>query len=118
MFTHYKTRFLHIFILIALLLTLLYFPRNAYAALIISDINPRTISNLSDNTITITGNDFVMGTVVSIDGYGTLSTSYFSNTTLMAIVPPGVPVGTYDITVTNPDSSSATLPNSLVIVTE
>src|SRR4030043_114625 len=36
--------------------------------------------------------------------------------TLLAIVPSGIPIGTYTVAVTNPDSSTSSLPNSLKVV--
>jgi len=93
-------------------------PQPALAALGISSVNPSTISNTQSNTITITGTDFETGAVVSLDTFGPLSTNFFSETTLFAIVPSGLPVGIYSVTVTNPDSTSATLVNALTVVNQ
>jgi len=102
-------------LLISVVFGLIFLPTNAIAALLITSVTPSVISTLQDNTITITGIDFVAGSIVSLDGYSSLSTSFFSNTTLLALVPSGIPIGTYTVTVTNPDSSMASIDNSLSV---
>jgi hypothetical protein len=103
-------------IIFSFLLALMILPTNAQAALELISVNPSIISNLQANTITITGNDFASGSIASLDGYGSLSTSYFSNTTLLALVPGGISTGYYTLTVTNPDTSTASLPNALQVI--
>jgi hypothetical protein len=110
------SQYLNILVIIFTLFGLIFFPINAKAALLIMGVSPNTISNQQSNTITVTGIEFVMGAVVSLDSFGSLNTSFFSNTTLLAVVPSGIPIGIYTVTVTNPDSSSASLPNSLSVV--
>ncbi len=107
---------IRILIMCSIIFALIFLPTVAKAALVVSSVTPDTISNLQNNTITITGNDFVLGAVVSLDGYGALSTSYFSNTSLMAVVPAGIPTGVYTLTITNPDLSTVSLPNSVTII--
>jgi hypothetical protein len=111
-----SSRYFNLILLILVVFGLIFLPTNAKAALLITGVSPSTISNIQNNSITITGTDFVIGSVVSLDGYSTLNTSFFSNTTLMALVPSGVPIGTYTVTVTNPDTSSASLINSLNVI--
>ena len=106
----------NLIMLLAVVLGVLFLPTNATAALLITSVSPNNISNLQNNTITITGTDFMMGSVVSLDGYASLTTSFFSATTMMALVPAGTPAGIYTVTVTNPDSSFASLNNSLNVV--
>ena len=108
----------NIIALISVLTMLLIFPTIVKAALEIIGVTPEIISNGYVNTITILGNDFVSGAVVSIDGYGSISTSYSSSTTLIATVPAGIPPGIYTITVTNPDLSNTSLAEALTIITE
>ena len=110
--------FLGLLLLIITIMVLIFLPSPVQAALLINSVTPNFISNVMNNTITITGNDFVLGAVVSLDGYGSLSTSYFSNTTLMAVVPAGIPAGIYTVTVTNPDLSTASLFNSLNVTSQ
>lgn len=107
---------LNLILSISTVIALILFPSIARATPVINGVIPDTISNQQNNTIAISGNDFVMGAVVSLDGYGSLNTSYFSITTLMAVVPIGIPAGTYTVTVTNPDSSTASLANSLHVI--
>lgn len=110
--------YINIYVLISVVTILLLVPTGAKAALGISGVTPEIISNGHDNTITISGNDFVSGAVVSLDGYGSLNTSYFSSTTLMATVPAGILHGIYTATVTNPDLSTASLANALTVIPE
>jgi hypothetical protein len=110
------SRYINLLLMMITIIGLLYLPTKAKAALLITGVNPNTISNQQVNTITVSGTDFVLGAVVSLDGYSSLSTSFFSNTTLRAAVPAGIPVGTYTVTVTNPDASAASLPNSLTVI--
>ena len=110
--------YINIIVLITVLTMLLFFPTAVKAALEIIGVTPDIISNGHDNTITISGNDFITGAVISLDGYGSLSTSYLSSTTLMATVPAGIPLGIYTITVTNPDLSTASLANTLTVIPE
>jgi hypothetical protein len=109
-------RYINFLLIIITIIGLLFLPSNVKAALLITGVSPNTISNQQVNSITITGTDFVMGAVVSLDGYSSLTTSFFSNTTLRAEVPSGIPVGIYTVTVTNPDTSTASLPNSLTVI--
>lgn len=111
------SHYINSILLISTLISLGLFPTNAKAALVITGVSPDTISTLQNNTITVSGTDFVMGAIVSLDGYASLTTSYFSNTTLMAAVPAGIPVGIYTVTVINPDASTASLSNALNVVT-
>lgn len=110
--------FFHIITLMAVAIGLLVYPTNANAALVISGVTPSTVSNNHESTITVTGNDFVDGAVISLFGYGSLTTSFSSPTNLLANVPAGVPAGIYTIRVTNPDSSTASLSDALNVVPE
>lgn len=107
-----------IVILISLATGLLLSPTTAQAALVISSVFPSSVSNSHESTITISGNDFAIGAIVSLDGYGSLITSFSSTTSLSANVPAGVPVGTYSVTVTNPNSSTASLSDALTVISE
>jgi len=49
-------------------------------------------------------------------GYGNLNTTFYSTTTLFVEVPTNVPVGSYSVTVTNPDSTTFTLQNVLTVI--
>ncbi|MGW8250056.1 MAG: hypothetical protein ACWGO1_05395 [Anaerolineales bacterium] len=79
-------------------------------------IQPAVVSNATSVGLTITGADFVDGAQVRIEGYGVLSTSFVSSTTLTALLPAGVSPGTYTVTVINPDTTSASLQSALQVV--
>ena len=102
--------------ILALFTGLFAFPSNVKAALEITGVTPSSISYGHETPITISGNDFTAGALASLDGYGSLSTSFVSLTTLTSIVPAGVPVGNYTLTITNPDLSAASLANALSVV--
>ena len=107
---------LPIFAMIISLVGAFYHVVPALAALAITSISPNIVPNDRSTLITVTGTDFQLGAVVSLDGYSPLTTSFFSNTTLFADIPAGVSTGIYGITVTNPDLNSATLLNSLTVI--
>jgi hypothetical protein len=84
-------------------------------ALTVDGVNPSSVVNDSNKTITITGTLFASGAVVSLNGYGSLPTTYVDATTLKAVVPEGIPSGQYTVTVTNADMSTNSLTNGLII---
>ena len=86
-----------------------------YAALGIASVSPNSIVNNAARTITVTGTDFVSGAVVSLNGYGDLSTTFTNATTLSAVVPARIPAGQYTVKVTNPDTTTAVLNNGLTV---
>ncbi len=114
-----KNKILVIFnisLILALVFAFASIPPNVMAAMMIDNVSPSIISNQKANTITVTGAEFSSGAVVSLDGYAQLTTSFFSSTSLLAIVPAGIPNGVYTVTVTNPDTSTASLPDALSVV--
>ena len=113
-----RSIYINILAIISILTMLLIFPTVVKAAFEIIGVTPAIISAASENTIIISGNDFVSGAVVSLDGFGSLNTSYVSSTTLSATVPSGIPQGIYTLTVTNPDTSVASLANALTVISE
>ena len=90
-------------------------PASSASALGVVSVAPNLIINNTANTISIGGSDFEVGSIVSLDGYGTLSTTYVSPITLSAVVPGGMTKGVYTVTVTNTDASTASLPNGLTV---
>lgn len=90
-------------------------PLTARAALGITSVSPNMVSNNQSTTITVSGSDFLNTTIVSLDGFGNLATSFFSATTLTAVVPAGTPEGIYTVTVTNGDGTSYSLSNGLTV---
>ena len=84
--------------------------------LALSGVEPDTLVSQSGGTLSIYGSDFSTATVARLVGYGLLDTAYANSTALQAVVPPGVPAGTYDLEVSE-DSTSATLPAAVTITT-
>jgi hypothetical protein len=68
-------------------------------------------------TLTVTGTDFQDGAVVKLGASGSdLATTFVSDSSLTAVVPPGQTAGVYDVVVENPDGGTATLTGALTIV--
>jgi len=107
---------INIFLLTSIVIGLLIFPIGVKAALVLSGVTPSVIANDQINTITISGTELIDGAVVSLDGFGPLTTSYSTISTLMATVPAGIPIGAYTVTVTNPDLSTTSLANALTVI--
>lgn len=85
-------------LLIALLTT--FFPvMYVYAAHSITSVSPAQIVNDVDTTMTITGANFDSTAEVSLGGYGSLLRLTQSATEITALVPAGVPAGSYTVTV-------------------
>lgn len=83
--------------------------------LAITEVRPTAVSNLSDSEIVITGTGFVSGATVVVSRSGGLATTFVSDMLLRALLPAGTVPGTYDITVINPDATSATLTAALQV---
>lgn len=95
---HKSLQIISLALLAALMVALA--PRPAYAQLGISSIQPSSVVFGAGTTITIQGTDFVDGaSVVILNGYGALATSFQNSTVLTAVVPATTPVGTYDVVV-------------------
>ena len=91
-------------------------PARAEVLIEIISVQPNVVSNAASVNLLISGADFIDGAEVKLEGYGVLSTSYNSSTSLTAQLPAGVPPGAYTVTVLNPDASSASLQNALQVV--
>jgi len=83
--------------------------------LALTSIEPDTLVSQTGGTLSIYGSGFTTATVARLVGFGLLETTYVNSTALTAVVPPGIPAGTYDLQVSE-DSTSATLPAALAIV--
>ena len=83
--------------------------------LALTGIEPDTLVSETGGTLSIYGSGFTTATVARLVGFGLLDTTYVNSTALRAVVPPGLPAGTYDLQVSE-DSISATLPSALTIV--
>lgn len=78
------------------------------AAPAITAVSPSNGSALGGTRITLTGDNFLPGARVSIGGNPAFAVAVGSSTTLTATTNSGTP-GTFDVTVTNPDTQAATL---------
>ncbi|MBV8517928.1 MAG: IPT/TIG domain-containing protein [Acidobacteria bacterium] len=82
------------------------------ALLVLASITPHTGSVAGGTTLTLTGDGFQPGAVVLVDDVA-VPTTFVSPTTLTATTP-AHDAGAVDITVLNPDSTSATLANGFL----
>ena len=81
------------------------------AAPSVTAIQPSTVVNDRDTTFSITGANFFDHPAppqVTVDGVALRDVEFISSTELRALGGLGLPVGTRDVTVTNPDGQSAT----------
>jgi len=83
--------------------------------LALTGVEPDTLVSQAGGALSIYGSGFTTATVARLVGYGLLETTYVNSSALWAIVPPGVPVGTYDLELSEA-GLSATLPAALTIV--
>jgi hypothetical protein len=106
-----------LFVVLSITIALLTNTIPVTATLGILSIQPTTVQNSLTNQITVFGSDFISGVTVSLDGYGSLSTTFIDSGTLVAVIPDGIPPGIYTVIVANPiDGSFASLPNALTVV--
>ncbi|MGB2889226.1 MAG: IPT/TIG domain-containing protein, partial [Candidatus Acidiferrales bacterium] len=81
---------------------------------------PPTIGGVSPSSgtpgtqVTISGTNFAQGATVEFGGARAASVFFVSTTQLTASVP-SIGAGTYNVTVTNPDPASATLPGAFTV---
>ena len=90
-------------------------PPTTPATLVLTSVQPNSVSNSYSSELAITGQGFLNGAVVLLDGYGALATSFVSQNLLTAVLPTGVPAGSYTVRVLNPNAESAALPNALTV---
>lgn len=109
-----KTKFIPILVLAGVILFSVANPSPVLAALAVTSVNPATVVNSADATITVTGTDFTNTAVVRLDGTA-LATTYVSATTLTAVVPSGFAAGVYDVQVEVAGVGSATLTDGLTV---
>ncbi|MEW6285459.1 MAG: hypothetical protein AB1509_04480 [Chloroflexota bacterium] len=104
------------FLLAFLFLWLIVAPPGAFALGPSIAVVPGQVTSGASSTITVTGTDFVDGsTVVLLENFGALSTTFVNATVLTAVVPASVPVGTYDVIVST-GTETATCTNCLEVV--
>jgi len=83
--------------------------------LALTGVEPGILVSQNGGTLSIYGNNFTTATVARLVGFGLLDTTYVNDTALTAAVPPGVPVGIYDLEVSEA-GTSASLPSALTLV--
>ncbi len=86
---------------------------------VVSSITPAEVSVNTPTPVTITGSNFLNGAIVALVGtteYRLSEIVVVSATEITAVSPIGIPIGTYDVVVTNPDEGSGALPGGLTIV--
>lgn len=59
--------------------------------------------------VTITGQNFASGVTARLDGSISITVTSNTTTTIIGVLSPEVPIGVYNLTVTNPDGQSDTL---------
>ena len=82
---------------------------------VVTSLSPALISNASPRLLTIRGSNFQPGATVDLEAIKPGAVTYVNSSTLTVLVAAGVPVGTYTLTVTNPDGLSASLPAALAV---
>jgi hypothetical protein len=98
-----------------LALTMATIPVSVYAQLGVTSIQPSSVPFGVASTITIQGANFVDGsTVVLLEGYGALATSFQNASVLTTTVPADVPVGTYNVTIST-GAESVTVTGGLTV---
>lgn len=83
--------------------------------LTLTGIEPEQLVSESGGRLSIYGSGFTSATVSRLVGYGLLDTTHINSKALQAVVPAGVPAGTYALQVSEA-AISATLPGALTIV--
>lgn len=77
-------------------------------------VAPSTADERGGDTVTITGNNFIAGAMVTINGTALASVSVDNATTITATIP-ALAVGVHDVVVTTPDAQTVTLPNAFTV---
>ncbi|MFQ6101333.1 MAG: IPT/TIG domain-containing protein [Anaerolineae bacterium] len=101
--------------LAAVLLLVAFAAAKPLTQLALTGIEPDTLVSETGGTLSIYGSGFTTATISRLVGFGLLDTTYVNGTALLAVVPPGVPAGTYDLQVSQ-DTVSATLQAALIVV--
>jgi hypothetical protein len=83
--------------------------------LVVGGVSPGLFSTSGGTPMSVLGSGFQSGASLTI-GSGAVGVSSLTSTQIGATSPP-LPVGNYDVTVTNPDGSSATLFNGYAVAT-
>ncbi len=83
----------------------------------IISVTPNRIVNDRETNITIVGDNFKPGATVKIGAnYSATNVTVVTKTAVFATVPAGIPPGTYDLSLINPDQTKTTLANGFTFV--
>ena len=82
---------------------------------VLLDISPNVGSADADTPVVITGSNFITTPVLMLGETWLISVTQVSTTTLNAVVPAGIPVGTYDLTLFNGDCQESVLSAAFTI---
>ena len=82
----------------------------------VTSVSPDRAYNYQETGITITGVNFTATPAVTLGNVPLSDVTFISSTTLTATVPADLPGGDYTLTVTNPDSQSASLANAFTVL--
>ena len=88
---------------------------SATPSIVVTGVQPNSVSNLVDTELVVTGSGFVDGAVVILSGLGGLNTTFVSSSLLRANLPAGTAPGGYSVTVINPNAASASLANAITV---
>lgn len=67
-------------------------------------------------SLTVTGTNFTANTLVAIQNFGLIASTFQSPATMLAQVPPNIPAGVYNVEVRDPAGGAAVLPNALTVI--
>lgn len=67
--------------------------------IVLTAIEPGRMSTETGGTLTVYGGGFTPGSVIRVVSFGVLQTTYVNNEVLTGILPPGLPLGRYNIQV-------------------
>ena len=90
-------------------------PIPARAVFAVATITPNLVVNDIPNTISIEGTDFLAGAQVKV-GETNVTTTFISDTSITAIIPPGFLPGIHTVEVVNPGPTSIVIPAGLTVV--
>jgi photosystem II stability/assembly factor-like uncharacterized protein len=87
---------------------------------VINNVTPQDLPSLTNMNITVTGQSFAPTPTLTLTLGDVLlqDVTVINTRTLTALVPWGLPVGSYTLTLTNPDGLSATLANACNLIPE
>ena len=86
------------------------------ASFVLTSITPSTGKNSIITDVNIVGTEFVNGCTVTIGDIDLTNVKVKSDILIKATIPARISAGTYDITVTKPDTSAATLSNGFIVI--